>query len=152
MERRLYRIKQNKIVAGVASGLAEYFDIDPVLVRLLFVLLTFQGGLGILAYIILWIVVPVRKVEMAFAGSTDTPAQSAVPFEPTKQVTTPPEVKAKRATIAGSILIVIGVVFLADNLIPAFHFDDLWPVIFIAVGGGLLWNALSQNNTKESIS
>lgn len=57
-KRRLYRDTDNAIIAGVASGLAQYFDIDPVIVRLIFVVSIFFNGLGILIYIILWFVVP----------------------------------------------------------------------------------------------
>lgn len=57
--KRLYRSEKNKMIAGVCGGLAEYFNIDPVVIRLVFVILLFPGGLpGILPYIILWIVVP----------------------------------------------------------------------------------------------
>jgi phage shock protein C len=56
---RLYRSRSEKMIAGVCGGLGEYFDVDPVLVRLLFVALTLiSGGLGLVAYIIFWVVVP----------------------------------------------------------------------------------------------
>src|SRR5688572_2054274 len=55
---RLYRSRSQKMIAGVSGGLGEYFDVDPVLIRLLFVVTTFISGVGILAYIVLWIVVP----------------------------------------------------------------------------------------------
>src|SRR5437762_10753784 len=55
---RLYRSRSQKMIAGVAGGLGEYFDVDPVLIRLLFVVTAFISGAGILAYIILWIVLP----------------------------------------------------------------------------------------------
>ncbi len=55
--RKLYRSKTDSFIAGVAGGLAEYFNIESVLVRLIFVLISFWGGAGILTYIILWIVV-----------------------------------------------------------------------------------------------
>jgi phage shock protein C len=55
---RLYRSRSQKMIAGVCGGLGEYFDVDPVLIRLLFVVTTFISGVGILAYIVLWIVVP----------------------------------------------------------------------------------------------
>ncbi len=58
MSRRLYRSQTDRMIAGVCGGLAEFFDIDPTLVRLIFVLLTLMGGHGILLYIILWIVMP----------------------------------------------------------------------------------------------
>ncbi|MCB9818730.1 PspC domain-containing protein [Candidatus Nomurabacteria bacterium] len=58
-KKRLYRDTDDAIIAGIASGIARYFDIDPVIVRLVFVISIFFNGLGILAYIILWLVVPV---------------------------------------------------------------------------------------------
>lgn len=60
-KRRLYRDPDDAVVAGVASGLANYFGIDPVIARLAFVVSVFFNGLGILAYIILWLVVPAAK-------------------------------------------------------------------------------------------
>jgi phage shock protein C len=56
--KKLYRSRKARMVAGVCGGLAEYFNIDPTLVRLLFVFATLAGGPGLLAYIILLIVVP----------------------------------------------------------------------------------------------
>jgi len=55
--KKLYRSRDNKIIAGVAGGVAEYFDVDPVLVRLLFVALLFSGAI-VVAYIMAWIMVP----------------------------------------------------------------------------------------------
>ncbi len=56
--RRLYRDPEDKILGGVCSGLGSYFSIDPVIIRIFFVLLFFAGGSSFLAYLILWIVVP----------------------------------------------------------------------------------------------
>lgn len=58
MPSRLYRSRSQKMIAGVSGGLGDYFDVDPVLIRLLFVVTAFISGVGILAYIVLWIVVP----------------------------------------------------------------------------------------------
>lgn len=57
-KKRLYRDTDDAVIAGVASGLAHYFNIDPVIVRLVLILAVFFNGIGILAYIILWLVVP----------------------------------------------------------------------------------------------
>lgn len=46
------------MIAGVAGGLANYFDIDPTIVRILFVIIFFAGGASLLAYLIMWIIVP----------------------------------------------------------------------------------------------
>jgi len=55
---RLYRSETNRQIAGVCGGLAEYFSLDPALVRIVFVLLTLAGGPGILLYIAIWIAAP----------------------------------------------------------------------------------------------
>lgn len=59
--KRLTRSRDKKI-AGVAAGLANYFDLDPTIVRILFVLVFFLGGASLLAYIIMWIVMPEEKL------------------------------------------------------------------------------------------
>jgi phage shock protein C len=56
--KRLYRIRDGRLVAGVCAGLAAYFGIDPTLVRLGFVFLTVFGGFGILLYLGAWLVIP----------------------------------------------------------------------------------------------
>jgi len=57
-ERTLYRSRDDRMLAGVCGGIGEYFALDPTLVRLVFVLLAVFTGIGVLAYIVLWIVVP----------------------------------------------------------------------------------------------
>jgi phage shock protein C len=56
--KKLRRSRSDRMVAGVCAGLAEYFSVDPVLVRLVFVLLALAGGPGVLLYIVLWIIMP----------------------------------------------------------------------------------------------
>lgn len=60
-KKRLYRSRNNRMIAGVCGGIAEYFDIDPTLVRLGWVLFTLAGGAGILVYFIAWIIIPEKK-------------------------------------------------------------------------------------------
>jgi len=56
--KKLYRSRKNKMLAGVCGGIAEYFDIDPALVRLLLVLLILMGFAGIIIYLVAWLIVP----------------------------------------------------------------------------------------------
>ena len=56
--KRLYRSNRDVMLGGVAGGLAEYFNIDPTIIRLLFILLTFAGGPGLIIYFLLWVIVP----------------------------------------------------------------------------------------------
>jgi phage shock protein PspC (stress-responsive transcriptional regulator) len=58
--KRLYRLPQEKKIAGVCAGLGEYFDLDPVFFRLFFLVLLLFGGVGLLAYIVMWIMVPMK--------------------------------------------------------------------------------------------
>jgi phage shock protein PspC (stress-responsive transcriptional regulator) len=55
---KLYRSKKNRIIAGVCGGISEYFNVDPTLIRLLWLLISIMGGSGVLAYIIAWIIIP----------------------------------------------------------------------------------------------
>ena len=56
--RKLYRSKSNRQVAGVCGGLAEYFNLDPTLIRVLFIILAVLGGSGVIIYLAMWIIVP----------------------------------------------------------------------------------------------
>ncbi len=58
MAKKLYRSKEDRKIAGVCGGLGEYFDIDPTIVRLIWLAMLFAVGSGVLAYIIGWIIVP----------------------------------------------------------------------------------------------
>ena len=59
-QKRLYRSNTNKMICGVCGGLAEYINIDPTVVRLLWVVFSLAGGFGVLAYIIAAIIMPIK--------------------------------------------------------------------------------------------
>lgn len=61
MDKRLYKSDVNRTIAGVCGGIGEYFNIDPTLIRLAWIIFCFAGGSGILAYIIAAIVIPSRS-------------------------------------------------------------------------------------------
>lgn len=56
--KKMFRNPDDKVLGGVASGLAAYFGVDPTLIRILFVIMTFVGGSGLIAYLILWVITP----------------------------------------------------------------------------------------------
>ena len=60
--KRLLRPVNGKMIAGVCAGIAIYFDIDPTIVRIIYVLMFFMLGTGILLYLILWLVIPQEKI------------------------------------------------------------------------------------------
>ncbi|OCH97217.1 hypothetical protein A8135_03725 [Legionella jamestowniensis] len=61
-KKRLYRSRRDKMIAGVCGGLADYFNMDPTVMRLIFILLLLLGGSAILVYLIMWLVVPLEPV------------------------------------------------------------------------------------------
>ncbi len=143
MYKKLYRSRSEKMIGGVAGGIAVYFEIDPTLVRILFIISLFLGGSGILAYIILWIVVPEApdSSESFSATSGQETTSTSPPSDDTTYKHAAEIHKEKRTNAAGIILIVIGFLFLADNIFPRFDFDKFWPLILIAIGAGLLLNS-----------
>jgi phage shock protein C len=72
--KRLMRSSSDKKIAGVCAGLAEYFDMDPTLVRVAWLLLVLFGGTGVLAYAIFWIVVPLAPAYVPSAQASTTTA------------------------------------------------------------------------------
>ena len=75
MAKRLSRNRRDAILGGVASGYGDYFDIDPVLVRLGFILLCFLNGIGLIFYLVSWVIMPVHDE----AGTTAPPTGGAAP-------------------------------------------------------------------------
>ena len=75
--KRLYRDASDKMVGGVCSGLANFFGIDPTVVRLAFVLLTLLGGHGVLIYLVLWLIVPLAPQAAAESVVDVTPTPPA---------------------------------------------------------------------------
>jgi phage shock protein C len=61
MNKRLQRSRTEKMVGGVCGGLAEYFSVDPTIIRILWVLITLLGGAGIILYVILWVIMPLER-------------------------------------------------------------------------------------------
>lgn len=163
MNKRLYRSTKDKMIGGVSGGLAQYFGIDPTIVRVLFVLSLFLGGTGIIAYIILWIVVPEEPYVFNMPPSSSSPnpddeSVKAESFEDketaSKLATEYHEVyekgkRKKRQTFAGIFLIVLGLIILADTFIPRFDFEDIIPIILVLIGVGLLMSA-KQNSIEET--
>jgi phage shock protein PspC (stress-responsive transcriptional regulator) len=147
MNKRLNRSVKDKVIGGVAGGLAEYFEIDPIIVRVLFVVSLFFHGAGFIAYIILWITLPeapyvfetASNMNSSGSATSDTPPQSddaaAAYFKSLD------EKKMKRNRNIGIVLLVLGCIFLADNFIPKIHFADFWPIVLVALGLSLLLNS-----------
>lgn len=144
MSRRLYRSRNEKMIGGVAGGLADYLDVDPVLVRVAFAVAFFASGFGFLAYILLWILVPQQPWHMVYPmpGSGTASDQGAASFGAAHHGAVPPPSHRARtwsaSTIIGSILVIVGSMSLIENFIPDLDLDIFWPLVLIGLGVGLL--------------
>lgn len=117
--KKLQRDTQNRVLGGVCSGLANYFDIDVALVRVLFAFALLAFSAGFWVYIILWILMP------------EAPVGETQQFVETQDVV---EKSRKSSMTTGLILIGVGACFLLGNLVPAFSWRMFWPILLIALG------------------
>ncbi len=122
----LRRSRTDRILGGVAAGIAHYFGIDPILVRLGFVLLTIAGGSGVLLYLIAWLIIP-EETE----GEARAPARSAGLDAATTRL------------LLGGALIAIGGIMLASRFIPYFS-RVFWPLAFIVAGAAVIMGAAKR--------
>ena len=130
--RRLYRSRDDRVIAGICGGLGEYFGIDAVLVRIAFVVLVFAGGAGLLAYLLLWIFVP------------EEPERPNEPTESTldRAVAATGEDRRAGAVVLGLVFVALGVLFLLDVAWPDFlSWRYIWPIALIAVGIAIVLRA-----------
>ena len=129
---QLRRSHRDRVFFGVCGGIAEYFNVDPVLVRLAFVIVTLAGGAGVLAYIILAIVMP--------DGDPVPTSGADAPFL-TEGAPQPSTTASKNASQVGALILIgIGMLFLLDNLkwFGWFQPQIFWPLILIGIGVALI--------------
>lgn len=146
MTKRLYRSQKTKVIGGVAGGLADYLNMDPVLVRVIFVIISLFSGTGLILYIILWIVVP----QEASDNNADTSDENGnIEFNnedsSNKPGTSANETAGSGRVITGLVLIGIGIIFLVERYIPHFDFSDILPIIFVIIGIALIINSAKTN-------
>lgn len=129
MQKKLYRSKTNRVIAGVCGGIGEYFEIDPVLVRLVWLIFFFAGGSGVIAYIIAMIIIPEETGKKKKVKKTKFSEEK---FEKNMEMFFENEGR----TLGGIILITIGSVFLLSNLgfFSWFSWTTMWPWVIIIIG------------------
>ena len=141
------------MIGGVAGGLGDYLNIDPVIIRILFVVLTIINGLGIILYIIFWVIVPEDELEQPEVYSTQSTVSTSTADYDSHSAARPPEVKKKGSVngriVAGLILIILGFSFLSERFFPFFDFEDFFPMLLVILGVGLIWTSI-KNNKKEN--
>jgi phage shock protein C len=150
-KRRLSRSTSNKVVGGVCGGVGQYLGVDPILVRLLFVLLFVAEGAGLLIYLVLWLIMPRDDQEVAAgveanvrAGAGEMAGAARAAGEGLKGAVR--SGNSEGAVTVGIGLMILGLFFLLRNLdFVALRWLDaglLWPIFFIVAGVLLLGQRL----------
>lgn len=139
MTEQLHRSSTNKVIAGVCGGLAEYFNIDATLVRLLWALAFFLAGTGFILYILAWVIIPddpanVRREGYAVPGASGPEEQGGNTPDALSGTGNGYRREDKRHLVLGLTLIVLGVFFMLDRIFPFFRLHNLWPLILIIIG------------------
>ena len=150
MQTRLERSTTNKVVAGVCGGIGEYLQVDPTLVRVFFVVGTIvTGGLGLLGYIVLIVLMPQPGQPAPFvktSGVTTSTVDAAAGGASSDQVApiapapADPEAAERNRAAFGAVLIALGAIFLFSNagVFRIVRWDLAWPLVLIAIGALLL--------------
>jgi phage shock protein C len=145
VNRRLYRCRENRVLAGVAGGLAEYFELDPTLVRLLWFVSIFFGGLGLLLYIGMAIIVPIEPITADGTSVVDHAAVAAdgtpLPVEGHRHAA---HGEGRGTMFVGLVLVLFGGLALLGTLMPSWIDAGryLVPAFIIGVGALLVANAI----------
>ena len=139
------------MLLGVAGGMARYLDVDPSIVRIIWVLLVLAGGAGVLLYIVAAIVMPEEPPGWAPAaappgagtpGSASGPSASGASWR--YQAGRERRDRGGAAVIFGIALIALGAWFLLRRLIPQIDSDVVWPVVLVILGGALVIGAMRR--------
>ncbi|MDP2859096.1 MAG: PspC domain-containing protein [Bacillota bacterium] len=156
--KRLYKSRKERVIWGVAGGMAEYFEVDPTLVRLAWVLVAFSG-VGVLAYIVASLVIPEAPYTTApgphtarEGGEAPAEGQGTAPAAPTEGAVLEwpkdehrdeprPKSMASDSRTFGLILVLLGAVLMVRRVIPGVVLNNLWPVALILLGAYLVSQA-----------
>jgi phage shock protein PspC (stress-responsive transcriptional regulator) len=128
IEKKLYRSTDDYMIAGVCGGIAEYFEIDSVLIRIIFIVLSLAGGSGLIIYILMLLLLPAK-------GETIKIKSNEIKKE----------IKMKRdggKSFLGIIFLVVGSILLWNQFFPyTIRFEIFWPATMIILG---LWMLLKK--------
>jgi phage shock protein PspC (stress-responsive transcriptional regulator) len=142
---KLYRSNSDRMVGGVCGGLGTFLNIDPIFVRLLFVLLLFGSEFGFILYLLLWIIIP--EEGKAYGFKDDSLGEKVKSMgDDIQQAVTQPHPQA--GIIMGLGLIVIGGFLFLDRLNLSWmnwiDLDILWPILLIVGGVVLLFRKKAE--------
>ncbi len=140
MDKKLYRLKKNRMLAGVAAGMAEYFCIDATVMRLIFVAVGLAFfPLGVIAYIVAAIVMPENKNVQRSGQQGD---EDEIPYVESSSGDGDGEAQAqdnRTRLVIGGILLFLGASLLTRHILPWYYARFFWPLLLLAAGGLIIY-------------
>jgi len=140
MEKRLYRSRKDRVISGVCGGIGEYFYVDSTIIRLVWVILIFLGGTGIVAYILAAIIVPEQAENASYVKKSDQAEEfkekeieDVGEFEDVDDEDIFKKNKKNRNVI-GAMLILLGIFFFARKIFYWIDFAYIWPFFLVLLG------------------
>lgn len=151
MAQRLYRSEDDKVISGLCGGVGEFFDLDPTIIRIVFVILTIWGGVGVILYIIGVLVVPVRPSNLAEGEkktkNTDfTDKINEIAQDLKEKVNNKNRKMLRGEVIIGSAIILFGLLLFIENFLPHYGLDLFWPIMLILFGFYVLSGTFKKGN------
>jgi phage shock protein C len=152
MTGRLYRSTTDRMISGVAGGVADYLNLDPSLVRIIWAVLAFvTGGLFLRVYVVMWVVVPegaggTQSRRRGFAAETPDDPSEAEPVAEPRPVGMAARNSANSRLIFGLVLIGLGAYFLLRSYLPDIAWGRFWPVLLVLAGVALLVASLRRES------
>ena len=156
MTKTLHRSQTDKVIAGVCGGLAEYCDIDSIIIRLLFILVVALGGSGVFLYLILWLTMPKSSSGEAvlteervkeFANEIKEKAQDFKEEVKKYNRNTEKHDHGGGRRFFGWLLLVLGIAFLINNLVPYWMRAQMirfWPLFLIIAAVLMIANSREE--------
>lgn len=136
--KKIYRSRENRIIGGVCGGIADYLDVDPTWVRLALLVLFFTRGVGVMIYLLAWIIIPEKSGFNSQNKDGFTDFAEGDNDDYVNVSTDGTQHKENNKRLLGILLVFIGLFFLLDNWLPYINWERFWPVIIIAAGIVLL--------------
>jgi len=133
-QKKITRSMSDRVFAGICGGLGNYFDVDPVIFRILFCVFSFIGGAGVIVYLISIFVIPSEKNTL--------PPSSACEIQEEQIYEIKEEIKKEVKNSTNSFLIIVGILLIVFGcffLVPGFLHRYLWPGLLIGFGIMLLF-------------
>lgn len=148
--KRLQRVTgKDTQIGGVSIGLADYFNVDTTLIRVIFVILIFTPFPAIITYIILWAVLPIRYEELSGVSSDTHSSNMGNLLENPLNQSIMKNKNNQGSLVGGAILIILGIIFSFKTFfhINLFHYiGQMWPLFLIALG---VWLVIREKTTDK---